>query len=102
MMETQTPFLPLLPDRLKRLSLSNTQVSDAGLQGLVSLKELQELCLDRTAVTSRGVANLVIHLPHLQVQPPPTFIKDIMLNMYSKKPKYVCIVGNWFGLHTSG
>lgn len=59
---------PFAPDRLKKLSLSNTQVSDSGLQGLISLKELQELCLDRTAVTSRGVAALITHLPHLQVQ----------------------------------
>lgn len=59
---------PFSPDRLKKLSLSNTQVSDSGLQGLISLKELQELCLDRTAVTSRGVAALITHLPHLQVQ----------------------------------
>lgn len=59
---------PFSPDRLKKLSLSNTLVSDSGLQGLISLKELQELCLDRTAVTSRGVAALITHLPHLQVQ----------------------------------
>lgn len=53
--------------RLKKLSLSNTQVTDAGLPSLRRLVELQELCLDRTAVTSRGVADLITCLPHLQV-----------------------------------
>lgn len=55
--------------RLKKLSLSNTQVTDAGLPSLRGLQELQELCLDRTAVTSRGVAELIVCLPHLQVTP---------------------------------
>lgn len=53
--------------RLKKLSLSNTQVTDAGLPPLRSLQELQDLCLDRTAVTSQGAANLITRLPHLQV-----------------------------------
>ncbi|XP_066572316.1 uncharacterized protein LOC136762205 [Amia ocellicauda] len=53
--------------RLKKLSLSNTLVSDAGLPPLRGLQELLELCLDRTAVTSRGVATCVSCLPHLQV-----------------------------------
>ena len=57
--------------RLKKLSLSNTQVTDAGLPSLRCLQELLELCLDRTAVTSRGVAALVTCLPHLQVSPYP-------------------------------
>uniref|UniRef100_A0A3P9NHB4 Si:ch73-173p19.1 n=1 Tax=Poecilia reticulata TaxID=8081 RepID=A0A3P9NHB4_POERE len=52
---------------LKKLSLSNTQVTDAGLPSLRGLQELQELCLDRTAVTSRGVAELITCLPQLQV-----------------------------------
>lgn len=56
------------PRRLKKLSLSNTQVTDAGLPPLRGLQELQELCLDRTAVTSRGVADLITCLPHLQVR----------------------------------
>lgn len=53
--------------RLKKLSLSNTQVTDAGLPSLRAMLDLQELCLDRTAVTSRGVAQLIKHLPQLQV-----------------------------------
>lgn len=53
---------------MKKLSLSNTQVTDAGLPPLRGLQELQELCLDRTAVTSRGVADLITCLPHLQVR----------------------------------
>lgn len=61
--------MPLSPiSRLKRLSLSNTQVTDMGLPSLCSLQELLELCLDRTAVTSQGVAALVTCLPHLQVR----------------------------------
>uniref|UniRef100_A0A3B5LYR0 Si:ch73-173p19.1 n=1 Tax=Xiphophorus couchianus TaxID=32473 RepID=A0A3B5LYR0_9TELE len=52
---------------LKKLSLSNTQVTDTGLPSLRGLQELQELCLDRTAVTSRGVAELITCLPQLQV-----------------------------------
>lgn len=53
--------------RLRKLSLSNTQVTDAGLPSLRCLAEMQELCLDRTAVTSRGVSELITCLPHLQV-----------------------------------
>ncbi|XP_033841666.1 uncharacterized protein si:ch73-173p19.1 [Periophthalmus magnuspinnatus] len=53
--------------RLRKLSLSNTQVSDAGLPFLQGLQELQDLCLDRTTVTSQGVADLIVHLPLLQV-----------------------------------
>lgn len=49
------------------MSLSNTQVTDAGLPSLLAMLDLQELCLDRTAVTSRGVAQLIKHLPQLQV-----------------------------------
>lgn len=64
-MLTEILFPPL--GRLKRLSLSNTQVTDGGLPALQSLQELLELCLDRTAVTSRGVASLITCLPHLQV-----------------------------------
>lgn len=56
-----------LCSRLKTLSLSNTQVTDAGLPSLRAMLDLQELCLDRTAVTSRGVAQLIQHLPQLQV-----------------------------------
>lgn len=56
-----------LSSRLKTLSLSNTQVTDAGLPSLRAMLDLQELCLDRTAVTSRGVAQLIQHLPQLQV-----------------------------------
>uniref|UniRef100_A0A3B4AJ77 UBX domain-containing protein n=1 Tax=Periophthalmus magnuspinnatus TaxID=409849 RepID=A0A3B4AJ77_9GOBI len=52
---------------LRKLSLSNTQVSDAGLPFLQGLQELQDLCLDRTTVTSQGVADLIVHLPLLQV-----------------------------------
>lgn len=54
--------------RLKKLSLSNTQVTDVGLPSLLGMQELQQLCLDRTAVTSRGVAQLITQLPHLQVR----------------------------------
>lgn len=57
--------------RLKKLSLSNTQVTDAGLPSLRGLLELQDLCLDRTAVTSQGVADLITRLPQLQVSLQP-------------------------------
>lgn len=53
--------------RLKKLWLINTQVTDEGLPALSGLVELQELGLDRTAVGSRGVARLVVCLPHLEV-----------------------------------
>lgn len=69
-----TGALCVLLCRLKKLSLSNTQVTDAGLPSLRSLQELQELCLDRTAVTSRGVAELITCLPHLQVILVVTFV----------------------------
>ncbi|KAM8881523.1 uncharacterized protein ACB058_001684 isoform 1-T1 [Synchiropus picturatus] len=53
--------------RLKRLWLINTLVTDAGLPSLRCLVELQELGLDRTSVGSRGVAELIVCLPHLEV-----------------------------------
>ncbi|MEQ2194670.1 hypothetical protein XENOCAPTIV_001221 [Xenoophorus captivus] len=60
---------------LTSLSLGGISVKDgnhtlqiiSGLSSLRGLQELQELCLDRTAVTSRGVAELITCLPHLQV-----------------------------------
>ncbi|XP_038828760.1 uncharacterized protein LOC120027798 isoform X3 [Salvelinus namaycush] len=56
---------------LSELDLTDyTHVTDHGvtqLATMTSLQELLELCLDRTAVTSRGVASLVTCLPHLQV-----------------------------------
>lgn len=64
--------------RLKKLSLSNTQVTDAGLPSLRCMQELQELCLDRTAVTSRGVADLITCLPHLQVTIPISTIQVLL------------------------
>lgn len=68
--------------RLKKLSLSNTQVTDAGLPSLRGLQELQELCLDRTAVTSQGVAELITCLPQLQVSLlvallPPMYVYNV-------------------------
>ncbi|XP_051878825.1 uncharacterized protein si:ch73-173p19.1 isoform X2 [Pristis pectinata] len=53
--------------RLTKLSLSNTLLTDAGLVHLQPLKYLEELCLDRTSVGSRAVAQCIRTLPHLQV-----------------------------------
>lgn len=75
--------------RLKKLSLSNTQVTDAGLPSLRGLQELQELCLDRTAVTSRGVAELVTCLPHLQVMSPS---EACLTRHFGGKPFFVMLI----------
>ncbi|XP_053569228.1 uncharacterized protein LOC128659681 [Bombina bombina] len=53
--------------RLCTLSLCNTSVSDSGLYHLRGLRFLEELSLDRTKVTSRGVSQCIRCLPHLQV-----------------------------------
>ncbi len=44
--------------RLHRLLLNDSDLSDAGLKELARCQELGELCIDRTAVTSRGIENV--------------------------------------------
>ena len=44
--------------QLQRLSLDNTQVTDAGLECLKPLTQLQELSLDNTQVTDAGLKRL--------------------------------------------
>ncbi|KAF7235591.1 Dynein regulatory complex subunit 6 [Varanus komodoensis] len=53
--------------RLRRLSLSNTPVTDRGLRHVQGLPLLEELCLDRLGVSGAGVARCIVCLPHLQV-----------------------------------
>ncbi|XP_053116344.1 uncharacterized protein LOC128329350 isoform X2 [Hemicordylus capensis] len=53
--------------RLRRLSLGNTLATDGGLCHIRGLQLLEELCLDRLCVSSRGVARCIVCLPHLQV-----------------------------------
>jgi hypothetical protein len=53
--------------RLETLWLHDTNISDAGLAHLHSLKSLQQLELMKTRVTAAGVAELQRHLPDLRV-----------------------------------
>jgi hypothetical protein len=48
------------------LSLDDTQVTDAGLSRLKTLKQLRWLKLTRTKVTDAGVVELKKSLPNLQ------------------------------------
>ena len=52
---------------LKVLALSNSQVSDAGLEHLKGLKNLEVLTLHNTQVTDAGVADLQQALPQLRI-----------------------------------
>lgn len=78
--------------RLKKLSLSNTLVTDEGLVSLQSLQELVELCLDRTTVTSKGVARCITCLPHLQVLPALSLSTAVLLTVQG-------LIANWSFLH---
>jgi hypothetical protein len=54
--------------QLQVLSLENTQVTDAGLQHLKGLSQLQQLLLNRTKVTSKGVKKLQQALPNCNIE----------------------------------
>jgi internalin A len=56
--------LPWLP-RLTNLSLSNTQVTDAGMEALTKLQNLEVLRLDRTRVKNAGLS-IIAELPNLK------------------------------------
>ncbi|TSK98384.1 hypothetical protein Baya_5298 [Bagarius yarrelli] len=45
----------------------NTPLTDVGLSSLSTLTLLVDVCLDRTAVTSRGVTQFITRLPYVQV-----------------------------------
>ena len=49
------------------LTLTGTQVSDAGLDDLHGMLGLRRLSLERTKVTNKGVARLKMALPHCEV-----------------------------------
>ncbi len=52
---------------LRKLYLSETQVSDAGVANLRFLMDLQTLWLEGTQVTAAGVSALKILLPNCQI-----------------------------------
>jgi hypothetical protein len=52
--------------RLKVLWLTGTQITDGGLEALTSLRNLEQLDVADTAVTSAGYANLKKRLPKLK------------------------------------
>jgi hypothetical protein len=53
--------------QLQFLDLSETEVTDAGLQKLKSLGSLKEIRLVNTKVTDAGVAELKASIPNLSV-----------------------------------
>ena len=52
---------------LKWLDLSNTEITDAGLEQLKGLKKLEKLDLSNTKVTNAGVKDLQKTLPNLKI-----------------------------------
>ena len=54
--------------QLCELALANTRITDAGLKHLHGLAQLQWLVLHNTAVTDAGVTELKKALPDLQIQ----------------------------------
>ena len=54
--------------QLQTLGLSDTQVTDAGLKELASLKQLQTLVLGGTKVTDAGMQELQKALPKLRIR----------------------------------
>ena len=61
---------PLKGMPLREVQLQQTQVGDAGVEHLASLKNLAELNLNGTAVTAKGVAKLRAALPGCNIGPP--------------------------------
>ena len=59
-------LIPVL-SRVTHLDLSDTQITDAGLQHLTGLIQLQYLYLKRTKVTDEGVKKLQQALPNCQI-----------------------------------
>ena len=57
----------LLGEELRTLSLSGTQVTDAGLECLRGLTELRELALSNNQVTDAGVNELKKALPNVSI-----------------------------------
>jgi hypothetical protein len=53
--------------KLNTLILSETQITDQGLDKLTTLSELRQLTVERTRVTSAGVAKLKEALPQCQI-----------------------------------
>lgn len=91
-----SPLTTVSPYSLKKLSLSNTGLTDSGLPPLRSLRDLQELCLDRTAISSGGVAALITCLPHLQVNTGPCSVGGVQLwvdprTVHHPKNPCVCV-----------
>jgi hypothetical protein len=55
--------------QLQRLYLGGTRVTDAGLKHLAGLKQLQELSVGGTRVTDAGKGDLKKALPKLKIMP---------------------------------
>ena len=54
-------------ERVRKLDLSNTQITDAGLKEVAKMKQLIVLILDDTKVTKAGVAQLQKALPKCSI-----------------------------------
>jgi hypothetical protein len=62
--DTLNHVLPLI--QLKELDLNDTQISDAGLEKLAALPNLESLRIARTAVTPEGLARTALSWPKLR------------------------------------
>ena len=58
-------------DKVRRLSLFNTKITDEGLKEVAKLKQLTYLSLGRTKVTKAGVAELQKALPKCKITSSP-------------------------------
>ncbi len=53
---------------MKYLDLTNSRITDAGLENLKGLTRLEELYVHNTQVTDQGVENLQVALPDCAIE----------------------------------
>ena len=58
--------------KVRRLALSTTRITDAGLKEVAKMKQLTKLHLSRTKITDAGVAELKKALPKCEIESNPT------------------------------
>lgn len=65
--------------KLRSLNLCETLITDGGLEHLKGLRKLEDLDLSHTAVTDTGVADLQRHLPNCKIERRAPWWNDEML-----------------------